>query len=163
MSGNTDLIDGERDFAGDRYKLLMEQYKLYVDSSSKVSDRRGAANTFLLTTNTALVTVYGVVAGRDAALSTEEGPWRWLIPLAGIVLSLAWFALIRAYRELNTAKFAVIHELERDLPARLFDIEWVHLKQGKTWLYTPLSHVEQIVPMVFAAIYLALIVDLATG
>ena len=157
MSANDELwFNAPGDFSGERSKILLEQYKLYVESSAKVSDRRGAANTFLLTANTALVTVYGLVAGRDIALGAVAGPWRWLIPLAGLTLCLAWFAGLRAYRTLNKAKFAVIHEFERHLPARPFDLEWRHLSRGKFWLYTPLTHVEQLVPAVFAAIYVGL-------
>jgi len=138
--------------------MLFEQYKLYVESSHKVSDRRATSNTFLLTANTGLVTVYGLIAGREGSLATAAGAWAWLIPLAGFLLCLAWFTLIRAYRALNTAKFAVIHALERRLPARLFDFEWDQLERGKSWLYTPLTHVEQYVPMVFAAIYVTLFI-----
>ena len=160
MSGNDETwLNDQDEFSGDRAKMLLEQYKLFVETTSKVSDRRGAANTFLLTANTALVTVCGLVAGKDVAVSTAAaGPWRWVIPVAGLTLCLAWFALIRAYRALNTAKFAVIHELERHLPARLFDWEWHHLERGKSWLYTPLTHVEQFVPGVFAAIYIGLMI-----
>ena len=163
MSANQETwFNDDGEYSGERAKMLLEQYKLYVESASKVSDRRGAANTFLLTANTALVTVCGLVAGKDIALGSATGTWRWVIPLAGLTLCLAWFALIRAYRSLNTAKFAVIHELERRLPARLFDWEWEHLNRGKGLLYTPLSHVEQLVPGVFAAIYIGLMVVTAS-
>ena len=159
MGADEEIWFNEKDdFSTDRDKMLLEQYKLYVESSSKVSDRRGAANTFLLTANTALVTAYGLAVGKDIALGPAAGPWRWLIPVAGLMICITWYALIRAYRSLNTAKFTVIHELERRLPARLFDLEWHHLQRGKTLLYTPLSHVERFVPMVFAAIYAGLLI-----
>ena len=39
---------------------LLEQYKLYVEMADRISQRRGAANTFFLTFNTAVV---GALAG----------------------------------------------------------------------------------------------------
>jgi hypothetical protein len=53
-------------FGADQAKLLMEQYKIYVDTSTKVSERRATAQTFLLTANTLLVTVYGLAADKEA-------------------------------------------------------------------------------------------------
>jgi len=145
------------DYGSDRAKMLFEQYKLYVDTTTKVSELRGAANTFLLSANTALVTVYGLAAGKEIQLSAAPAEWRWLIPLAGLLVCLTWFGLIRAYGALNTGKFAVIHEMERHLPVRLFDLEWRHLKRGRTWLYTPLSHVERIIPGAFGLVYLVML------
>ena len=155
---DAEWINLDRDFSGDGWKLLLDQYKLFVDTSSRVSDRRGTANTFLMSVNTALVTVFGLIAGKDASLAAEQGPWRWLLPLAGISTCLAWVALIRSYRSLNKAKFAVILDLERLLPARLFDREWEYLKQGRAVRHLELTWVEQLVPIIFGAIYLVLLV-----
>jgi hypothetical protein len=55
-------------FGADYPKLLIEQYKLYVDTTNKTSDRRGTAHTLLLTVNTSLIAVYGLVIGKDATL-----------------------------------------------------------------------------------------------
>ena len=145
----------EGNYSGDGVKVLLEQYKIYVETSSKVSDRRGAANTFLMSVNTALVTVYGLIGGKEASLTGDEGSWKWLLPLAGVATCLAWFALIRSYRALNKAKFVVIDELERLLPARLFDKEWRQLE--RTFLHLQLTQVEQFVPAIFGAIYLILL------
>ena len=148
-----DGFNSDGDFSSDRAKMAFAQYRLYVATTTKVSEWRSGANTFLLSANTALVTVYGLVAGGSGA-----GAWRWLTPVAGLLVCVTWFALIRAYRALNTGKFAVIHEMEKTLPVRLFELEWRHLQSGQTWLYTPLSHVEQIIPLAFATLYAAMIV-----
>src|SRR5205823_6786097 len=106
-------------FGADYHKLLIEQYKVYVDTTNKVSDRRGSAHTLLLTVNTSLITVYGLVLAKDMPLAAAHGPWTWLVPLAGLLVSLTWFLLIRSYRVLNGAKFKVVNEIERRLPAQL--------------------------------------------
>jgi hypothetical protein len=145
-------------FGAEHDKLLLEQYKVFVESANKVSDRRSTAHTFLLTANTTLITLYGFVLGKDVALSTAKTPWAWLVPLTGFLLTCAWFLLIRSYRTLNGAKFRVIHELEKRLPARLFDLEWEFLKRGESLTHVPLTHIEEYVPAAFACLYAVLIV-----
>ncbi len=138
--------------------LLFEQYKLYVGTASDVSERRGKAHTLMLTVNTSLVTVYGLLLGKDAALSTVRGPWRWMLPLVGLLVVLTWFYLVRSYRALNSAKFRVIAEMEKRLAMRMFDLEWEYLQRRAGSLYSPLSHIEQYVPLAFGALYLALLI-----
>src|SRR5262245_9792406 len=38
---------------------LLEQYKLYVEMADRISQRRGTANTFFLTVNTAIIGALG--------------------------------------------------------------------------------------------------------
>ena len=155
VSGNSCFNEGV-DRQGEAAKVAFEQYKLYVDSSSKVSDRRGTANTFLMTVNTALVSVYGLAAGPDATLGASHGAAGWLIPLAGLTIALGWIALIRSYRALNRAKFEVIMEIEQTLPVRLFDAEWRALKAQRAM---SLTYIEQLVPLVFMVIYAVLLLS----
>jgi hypothetical protein len=157
----SDWFNPPERFGAEYAKLLLEQYKLYVDSANKVSDRRGTAHTLLLTVNTSLVTVYGLVIGKDTTLASTHGPWMWLVPLAGLLVAITWFLLIRAYRALNSGKFQVIHELEARLPGRLFDLEWEFLQRGKGWKYTPLSHTEQYIPVAFGLFYVVLLTTAA--
>jgi hypothetical protein len=144
-------------FGADYHKLLMEQYKVYVDTTNKISDRRGFAHTLLLTVNTSLVTVYGLVLTKDSPLTAAHGPWTWLVPVAGLLVSVTWFLLIRSYRALNDAKFRVVNDIESRLPAQLFDLEWQYLERGETIRFTPLSHVEQYIPLAFSLFYIALL------
>jgi hypothetical protein len=152
------LFGAAEPFGADYYKLLMEQYKLYVDSSTKVSERRATAQTFFLTANTLLASVYGLAAGRGVAPAAAQAgaAWQWLVPLAGLLLALSWFVLIGGYAALNGSKFKVIHELEQRLPARLFDREWHVLREKKGRL--TLTQVERVIPLIFALFFAALMV-----
>jgi hypothetical protein len=38
--------------------------------------------------------------------------WNILIPAAGLIVCFIWRSLVDSYKDLNTAKFAVIHEME---------------------------------------------------
>jgi len=135
---------------------LFEQYKLYVEMADQVSNRRNLANTFFLTLHTLLLSVLG--------FSYEKGPSivdRWVIifPLAAVLLlCVAWWMIVRSYRQLNSGKFKVIGEFEKRLPASPFwNAEWKVLGEGKDITkYLPLTHVENWVPVVFGFLYLAI-------
>lgn len=133
-----------------------ELYKMTVEMADRISARRGAANSFFLTVST----------GVAALLGTKD--MRWYVAVAGIVVAVSWWALLRSYRDLNSAKFAVILAMEERLPVKVYGDEWARLKRERvkfalrrdtlrSWLaqYRELGQVERIVPWVFAGIYLA--------
>lgn len=147
-----------RDEYGDLYdQHLLEQYKLYVETAERVSQRRTGANNFLLSANALLVTLYGL------ALSFGDNPaWLLVVPFGGILVCVTWFVLIRSYRHLNAAKFKVIHELEEHLPAALFDREWDIAIRTQDKAYKPLTHIEPYIPIIFAAMYIIVAVCAAS-
>jgi len=110
-----------------------------------------AANNYLLTVNAFLVTLYGLVAA-----SRYNTYWTILVPIAGLLVSLTWYRIITSYRDLNTVKFAVIHELESQMPAALYDYEWKKAEKGKGDAYHPLSHLERWIPIIFIILYVVL-------
>ncbi len=123
---------------------LVEQYKLMAEMSDRLSARRGLANSFFLSIESALV-----------ATVTLADKQTWPIAVAGIVVALAWFRLLRSYKMLNSAKFKVIHAIEAHLPAQPFKDEWNLLDQPTqpVWKrYTALSTIEQVVPLVFVGL-----------
>ena len=138
----------------ERYRAaILEQYKLYVEMADRISARRALANTFFLTLNTAILTAIGVFWNR----SPRGSDWALVVPL--IVLlgqCLAWFWLVRSYRQLNAGKYAVVGALERELPASPYWAEWTVFGEGKDrGRYWPLTHLEQRVPVLFALAYLS--------
>jgi hypothetical protein len=138
-------------------RRLLDLYTLAVEMADRVSARRGTANAFFLTVQTAFVAVLGV-----ATPNLARSPW-WVnlaVSLAGLVLSASWWLQLRSYRDLNRAKFIVINTIEQELPVRIFTDEWTHLKQNSlpVWRgrYAELGTVERIVPGVFAGLYVLL-------
>lgn len=127
---------------------LFEQYKLYVESAQRVSELRVSANNYLLTVNAFLVTLYGILAA-----SPYKSYWTILVPVAGVLVSLTWYRIITSYRDLNSVKFRVIHELEQHLPAALYEYEWHKAEEGRGKAYHPLTHLERWVPIVFVVLY----------
>lgn len=141
--------------SGERYQAaVLEQYKLCVATADRVSARRSLANTFFLSLNSALAATLMAVAGGGFAQASV-----WVLA-AGVVVLLAqcaaWFVLVRSYRLLNAAKWAVIGAFEERLPAFAYSrAEWKQLGEGRDWRrYLPLTHIEQWVPGIFAAAYL---------
>lgn len=146
------LIRHTKETYGESFQaVLFEQYKLYVESADKISERRVAANNYLLTVNAFLVTLYGLVAA-----SRFNTFWTILVPVAGFLVALTWHRIITSYRDLNTVKFKVIHELEQHMPAALYDYEWQKAEEGRGKAYHPLSHLERWVPVVFMLLYVLL-------
>lgn len=146
------LIRHTKETYGDSFRAdLFEQYKLYVESAEKTSERRVAANNYLLTVNAFLVTLYGLVAA-----SRFNTFWTILVPVAGFLVALTWHRIITSYRDLNSVKFEVIHELEQHMPAALYDYEWHKAEEGQGNAYHPLSHLERWVPIIFMVLYVLL-------
>jgi len=135
----------------------VEQYKLYVETAEQNSSRRLAANSFFLTINTGISALFGYMASFkqvDAMIA------QLAVPVAGIMLSYFWYRLIVSYREMNRAKFKVIHEMENHLPFKAFDAEWEAVEQGKNpKKYRPYTNIEAAVPWVFISIHSLLLVS----
>ncbi len=64
-----------------------------------------------------------------------------------------------SYKELNSLKFSVIHEMEKLLPFACYDREWESLKEESgTRNYFRLTRIEQYVPFLLMAPYIMLLV-----
>jgi hypothetical protein len=170
--------------ADDNTGTVLELYKTAVEMADRVSARRAGANSFFLTLNTALAAVVGIVSSArrpppNGASPSFDAFGLVLTAIAGVVLALVWRALLRYYRRLNGAKFDVINKLEEQLPARPYTDEWQilhpnestskeipkpsawHIVQRfKRWRHMSKHReatvVEQVVPIVFMMIYVAL-------
>lgn len=128
---------------------LLDQYKLYVEMADRISQRRATANTYFLSLNSAILGFVGYLTAKDS----QE--YMWMLALGGIALTILWEALITSYSNLNTAKFKVIHKIEKRLPISPYEAEWVAMGEGKnSELYRPISHIERGVPYVFIVLHI---------
>lgn len=158
---------------------ILELYKTAVEMADRVSARRAGMNTFFLTVNTALAAVVGIISSArkpppHGALPAFDAFGLVATAIAGIVLAMVWWTLLRYYRRLNGAKWNVITKLEKRLPAQPFTDEWdiLHPKEPTSeqaiaklpmWkrvtirsTHREATVVEQIVPYVFLGIYVVL-------
>ena len=135
----------------------LELYKLSVEMADRISARRLTANSFFLTINTGIIAFAGYLS-LSAEKQLAVGQY-WIVALAGIILCYMWYRLIRSYAGLNKAKFDVIHEMEKDLPYKIFDAEWVAVGEGKEpKKYLPFTKIEMAVPWVFLVIHLIVLI-----
>ena len=145
-------------FDPDAGKILIEQYKLYVDSLEKLVARRQTSHSVFLTANAFMLTVAGLfIRGLERPMSPSSGIAILAVATSGILLSLTWRKLSRHYGCMSSAKFEVVHCLERHLPAAPFWAEWIALGEGKDQRkYQSMAKTESTIPMILAASYFAL-------
>lgn len=145
MSEDNNFI--KKDYGDKFQEHLLEQYKLFVNTSLDVTSKRLEANKFSLTLNSVIFGIASYMTGLNQYILII------LFSVVGILISVVWKRSIDAYRELNTAKFKVIHELEMYLPARLFKWEEVKYLQR----YHGLTSTEKYYPVIFILLYAILI------
>ena len=160
MSNNNDLSDrlwnhsvqNEYEDKGKFKDHILEQYKLYVEMADRISARRAIANTFFLTINTLVVGAISAFSDKFTSLSVI------ILCIAAVILCFVWMRLINSYRQLNSAKYKVIGELEKKLPSSPYwSAEWKALGEGKDpHKYRQLTGVEKWVPIIFMFLYLLL-------
>lgn len=137
----------------DDEEIFFEQYKLYVETAEKVSEKRQTANTYFLSLNSFLLVLSGYLTTIKFQL------WHLLLIITGIFICIFWLLNLQSYRNLNSAKYKVIHEMEDKLPINLFDKEWDFLGRGKNkGVYLKLSVAEQGVPIIFIFLYWIILV-----
>jgi len=144
--GSISLIN--EDYGDSFRKDLLEQYKLFVNTSLDVTSKRLESNKFHLTLNSIVFgfSTYVAILNQYYVII--------LLSIIGILISAVWFKNVLAYRELNRAKFVVIHELEVYLPARLFKYE----EDCYLDRYHELTSLEKYYPIIFIILYLALVI-----
>lgn len=138
-------------------ELLIEQYKLYVEMADRVSTRRAETNRFYTTLLAGLLAVLSIII--------EKSDFTGIINIAltgigflGIALCIVWYTNISSYRQLNSGKFKVINEMEKQLPFCCYSTEWQILTGGEGKpKYLRLTQVEKYVPMLLTIPYILLL------
>ena len=137
---------------------LLEIYKLHSELADRVSQRREGANRLYVSVLAGMVTFLAVAM----RLGTGNLPSDVMLGVAGsfgALLSLSWFVVLRSYRQLNSAKFRVLHELETKLAYPFFTTEWRFLDEGRNPnRYWKLTVVETGLPWIFFSLFIALTV-----
>ncbi len=151
-------VDSHGTLADEKLRgVLLDQYKLYVEMADRISARRQNANTFALSVNTALIALVGYVQTQDSTV-LKEG-FFWAVAAAGLILNFVWYRMVRSYRDLNTAKFLVIHEIEKRLVISPYAAEWEAVGRGKDRkLYLPFTHIEIWIPWIFFSLHVLILV-----
>ena len=154
-SSGPPLVRQQKDAYGpDLKEHILEQYKLYVEMADRISARRMLSNSFFVSIHTALLAALALLFKEEILAKSGMS----LIPFgAAVIMCFVWWRIIRSYRQLNSHKFEIIHKLEQLLPTCPYQAEWIALGEGKNpKLYTPMTHVENWVPLCYGALYIML-------
>lgn len=137
---------------------LFDQYKIMIESSQKLEERRQKVNTFFLSFNGILLSLLGASIGKNAVIIIAVP----VFCILGMIFSWVWKALIRSYGQLNRGKFAVINSLEERLSVSIFSAEWYALGSGMNKnCYESFTELEKEIPSALLIIYsVALIIYL---
>jgi hypothetical protein len=147
------LYDLEKEFA-ECFKRkdgasTLELYKLMIDSSESLIQRRQKTNAFFITAIGSLLAIAGLMVRAGALHSGTI----WLLygfAVVGLLLCNSWRNLIDNYGKLNKAKFDVILRLERELDAQIYAAEWISLGKGlRPSKYKSFTFTEKNVPLYF--------------
>lgn len=129
--------------------LIFEQYKLAIEMADRISNRRENANKFFLSINSVL---FASISSNNIFIKD----FQFLIIVLWILLSIIWVITISNYRNLNSVKFKIICEIEKDLPISIYWKEWEMLKL-KIW-HKPFSNMEKVIPILFIIFFIILII-----
>ena len=136
-------------------KYICEQYKICIEMADRISHRRHLANVFYLSINTALFSLILFVL--KGYFPNKEGVFLFILlvlSLFGGAISLRWREAILSYKRLNTAKYEVILELEKELPKQPYTKEWKILEQGEDpKVHRLFTDIEQSLPKYFGIFY----------
>ena len=108
--------------------LLIEQYKIMVSSTEKVTEQRLKVNNLFFTVTTSLLSISALV-GKLIGFENKETALlavgvMLFFTVVAFVISFFWQKLVNSYGQLNTGKFSVINEIEDRLNTNLFQREW---------------------------------------
>lgn len=147
------------------FELLEEQqvialYKIMVDSSERLIERRQKTNAFFITVIGSLLAIATLLSETDMLIGKSR-VILYGFSVVGLLLCNSWRNLIDNYGKLNKAKFDVILRLEKELGAQIYQAEWIALGKGKRPdKYKSFTNTEKNVPLFFGLLIIVLTVVL---
>lgn len=103
--------------------LKIEQYKIMVSSTEKVTDSRSKVNSLFFTiTSTILSISFIVIKNYDFKIASIGATI--ILTILALTTTFFWEKLVTSYGKLNTGKFKLIDRLEKELRTNMFEEEW---------------------------------------
>lgn len=134
-------------------KQLIDQYKIYLQTSENLVSRRQSVSSFYITVNTALISVSAVLIALFNDIN-EKATIILILSIMGIVLDISWHKILEAYGVLNSSKMKVISIIEKKLPVNLYDSEWeIMCDKLSNRKYVSFTDSEKRIPIIFASFY----------
>lgn len=139
--------------------LLLEQYKAFLQTSEDLVARRQSVSNFYITINSVMMTLFGALFAADIGNLAYKLILGMFFAVIGILLSVSWKNLLISYGNLNGSKMTIISQIEKRLPASLYDAEWEALSDRlNKKKYVSFTEGEKKVPNAFICFYSGIII-----
>lgn len=136
----------------DAFKL----YKLMIESSEGLIQRRQKTNAFFITVIGSLLAIASLLI-KTGVIDKDSIGILLGFSTIGLLLCNSWRNLIDNYGKLNKAKFDVILRLEKDLTSKIYSAEWISLGKGlRPKRYKSFTSTEKNVPLFFGLLIIIL-------
>jgi hypothetical protein len=109
-------------FEDDR-QLKLEQYKIMVASTEKVTEQRLKVNNLFFTVTSSIFSI-AFVLGKALDFSLSGIVYMFVLTIMAFIVTFTWEKLINSYGNLNTGKFKIIDKIEKQLRTNMFEDEW---------------------------------------
>ncbi len=120
---NDEVVEYLKHFHSDNRELLIEQYKMMVNSTEKVTEQRLKVHNLFFTVTSTLLSL-SLVVGKSLGF-TKAGIVGMLVIAAMVyITTFFWQKLIESYGKLNKGKFQIIDQIEKQLQTNMFEREW---------------------------------------
>jgi len=103
--------------------LKIEQYKIMVSSTEKVTDSRSKVNSLFFTITSTILSISFLVIKNYEFKIVSVGA-TIILALLALTTTFFWEKLIASYGKLNTGKFKLVDRLEKELRTNMFEEEW---------------------------------------
>ena len=120
-----------------------ENYKTFVESAEKMSDKRGNLNNIYLTFMLALFSFISVAKLDNIPFYIMNG--------LGVLISIIWFFTIDNYSKRNKVKYEIINEYEKEN-----NLKWFSEEAKRISVLTNLTILEKLLPIAFLIIYIVM-------
>lgn len=117
-----------------------EQYKIFVESAEKNSEKRVTQNNIYLTINLAFLSY--ILFQKPNLVETI------ITSFVGLIICLVWLLTIINFCKRNKVKFDIINEMEEEF-GNLYKEEWKRIS-----ILTPISTYEKFLAIIFMMVYI---------
>ena len=146
-------------------QTLLEQYKMFVQTSEDLVRRKQSVNSFYVTLTSlvlgAIVSIFCAskdlaqsIAGENLVYYATMG-----LSVVGLVICVSWISLLKSYSALNSDKIKIISAIEAYLPLKLYETEWVMMARSLgNKKYRSFTNKEIVVASIFCGMFALLLV-----
>lgn len=137
---------------GEDKKILVEQYKILIESINKLNEVRETANNFWIALNGTLIGMIAYI--RDAEnMRGEQKPFLlFTILLFGFILTFSWLSFLRSIKRNIDERNNLTIECEKYFPAKIFTSLMRRAGKEENWSSMVLK--EMFVPLTFLTGYI---------